>query len=420
MENKIQLIKAKDILDSRGNPAIEVELITDSPSGEKSFLASVPSGASTGKNEAVELRDEDGKGVNKAIQNINEIIAPKIIGKDPTNQKEIDQLLIDLDGTENKSRLGANALLAVSIAVCRAGAGAENLPLYKYINKSLNLKSQNLKLKIPFPMFNILNGGAHIRSLGLKNHLDIQEFMIVPQKKSFAENLELAKTITNNLKEILIKQFGESFVIGDEGGYAPAISKTREALNFLKEAIGENNSIKIALDCAASEFFNNEKYLLENKEFSKEELLNFYKDLVSKFEIISLEDPFSEENWEGFAKIKKELSEIIIVGDDLTTTNIKRIKEAQEKKACNAVIIKPNQIGTVTEAIAAAILAKSYNWKIIVSHRSGETMDDFISDFAVGISADFIKAGAYTKPERMVKYDRLLEIEKELRSGNSF
>ncbi|OGZ65929.1 MAG: phosphopyruvate hydratase [Candidatus Staskawiczbacteria bacterium RIFCSPHIGHO2_02_FULL_34_10] len=398
--SKIKSIEAREIKDSRGKPTVEVELTTE----KGSFVASCPSGASTGKNEALELRDSDGRGVSLAIKNVNEIIASKLKGKNPENQKELDELMISLDGTENKSRLGANSILPVSMAICRAGAASKKISLYQHISYI----SGNV-LRMPFPSFNILNGGVHA-----KNDLDLQEFMIVLQKKVFAENLVLGIKIFQSLTEILQKSEEGVLIMGDEGGYAPSILKAEQALYMIKNAIAQNSDVKIALDCAASEFYRDGKYVLEGKELSRNELVEFYKDLVQRFPIISIEDPFAEEDWEGFKEIKKALPKITIIGDDLTTTNIKKIKEAQNKYACNGVIIKLNQIGTVSETIEAVNLAKSYGWKIMVSHRSGETLDDFIADFAVGVGADFIKSGAYTKEERMVKYQRLLEIEKEL------
>ena len=399
--SKIKNIRAREIKDSRGNPTVEVELET----AKGVFLASVPSGASTGKNEALELRDEDGKGVLKAIKNVNDIIAPKLKGKDVLNQTEIDNLMIGLDGTENKSKLGANAILAVSLAVCRAGAGSQKLPLYKYISELTGLSES---LKIPLPMFNILEGGAHA-----DNELAIQEFMVVPQQKTFAENLILCNKIFQNLNELVEKNY-KNTGLGDEGGFAPQISKTEQALYLLKNAIASEDC-KIALDCAASQFFSEGKYNIDGQNLTRVELLDFYKNLVSLFSIISIEDPYAEEDWEGFKEITKELQKTIIIGDDLTTTNIKMIKEAHNKNACNGVILKLNQIGTVSETIEALNLAKSFGWRTIVSHRSGETMDDFIADFAVGTGADFIKSGSPSKEERMVKYSKLLEIEKELR-----
>ena len=413
--SKIKNITAREIKDSRGNPTLEVVLETEK--GE--YMASVPSGASTGKNEALELRDADGKGVQSAIKNVNEVIAPKLKGKDVINQTEVDELMIKLDGTENKSRLGANAILAVSIAVCRAGAGAQKVSLYQHIREvSLAHRGElSSPLKMPLAMFNILEGGAH--SAG-RNNLDIQEFMVVPHllagkqgKNSFAENLVLCNKIFQSLKSSIEKSFGTA-ELGDEGGFAPKISKTEQALYLLKSAIG-NDDAKIALDCAASQFYKNGKYIIEGQEFTGTGLLDFYEDLIKKFPIISIEDPYAEEDWNGFELINKKLgSNIPIIGDDLTTTNLKRIKEAHNKNACNGIILKPNQIGTITETINACKLAKSFGWKTIVSHRSGETMDDFIADLAVGLSTDFIKSGSPAKEERMVKYNRLLEIEKEI------
>ncbi|MEK7664902.1 MAG: phosphopyruvate hydratase [Patescibacteria group bacterium] len=406
---KIKSIKAREIKDSRGNPAVEVKLETE----KGIFFASVPSGASKGKNEALELRDEDGKGIKKALENINKAIAPALKNKNPENQGEIDKIMIDLDGTENKSRLGANSILAVSIVVCRAGAVAKKVPLYHHISEFCEVRPRK-NFKMPMAMFNILEGGAHA-----DNELDIQEFMIVPQKETFIENLVICNKIFQNLKNIIEKNFG-NVELGDEGGYAPKISKTEQALFLLKNAIGAEDC-KIAIDAAASQFFKGGKYNIEGKELTKPELLYFYEDLIKRFSIISIEDPFAEEDWQGFQFIMRQLGQkILAIGDDLTTTNIKRIKEAHNKNACNSVILKPNQVGTVSETIEASKLAKSFNWKTIVSHRAGETMDSFIADLAVGLNADFIKSGSPIKEERMVKYNRLLEIEKELSKNRKF
>ena len=401
--SKIKSIIAREILDSRGKPTVEVEVETD----KGSFVDSVPSGASTGATEALELRDADGKGVAIAIKNVNEIIAPKLRGMDVLNQQAIDDLMIELDGTENKSKLGANAILAVSLAVCRAGAGAKKVPLYKHIAE---ISGNNERMKVPFAMFNIINGGAHA-----KNDLDIQEFMIVPQKKTFMESLVACNKIFNNLKNNIEKSFGaEHLQLGDEGGFAPPISTAEQALFLLKGASEGEHDIKFALDSAASEFYKNGKYVLEGNEMHREQMIEFYKNLAREFPIISFEDPFSEEDWEGFREFTKEMPDKIIIADDLTTTNIKRIKEAHNKSACNGVLIKLNQIGSVSETLAAINMTKSFGWKVAVSHRSGETMDNFIADLAVGTGADFLKAGSPAKPERMVKYQRLLEIEREL------
>ena len=402
--SKIKEIIAREIKDSRGKSTVEVELETD----KGVYVASVASGASTGENEALELRDADGRGVNTAIKNVNEIIAPKLKGKDVLNQQEIDDLMISLDGTVNKSKLGANAILAVSVAVCKAGAGSKKVPLYQHISDLAGVKGE---AKIPFAMFNILNGGAHA-----KNDLDVQEFMIIPQKETFAENLVACSNIFNSLKEHISKNFGaEHLELGDEGGFAPPVATTEQALYLLKSAIESEPGVKFALDCAASEFFKNDKYDIDGREMTKAELLEFYEGLVKTFPIISIEDGFAESDWQGFESIVRQMGKnIIVVGDDLTTTNIEKIKEAHSKLACNGVILKLNQIGTVSETIQASNMAKSFGWKTIVSHRSGETMDNFIADLAVGLRADFLKAGSPAKPERMVKYQRLLEIEQEI------
>lgn len=401
--NKIKSVKASEIKDSRGIPTIEVELETD----KGSFVASCPSGTSTGKNEALELRDEDGRGVSKAIENVNKIIAKKLVGKDPSNQKELDDLMISLDGTENKSKLGANAILPVSMAICRAGASAKKIPLYQYIEALADIDHGTNVTPFPGPMMNFIEGGAHA-----DNRLDLQEFMVAPDNEKFSENLVIANKVFVNLSEVLSKNYGE-VKMGDEGGFAPPISKTEQALFLLKNAIGTEGAA-IAIDAAASQFYKDGKYTIEGKESTRTDLVDFYEDLVKRFNIISIEDPFSEEDWESFKEITRELKGIIIVGDDLTTTNVERMKEAHSKSACNGVIIKPNQIGTVTETIEASNLAKSYGWKTVVSHRSGETMDTFIADLAVGLGADFIKSGSPSQPERMVKYNRLLEIGNEM------
>ena len=416
--SRIQSIKAREILDSRGNPTVEVDLITK----EDIFRASVPAGASKGKYEAKELRDGgkryQGKGVLKAVRKINKVIAPALKGKYVINQKKIDSLMRKLDGTKNKSRLGANAILAVSMAVCRAGADARNIPIYQHIADIYNdklLTSPKKKFPLPRPCFNVINGGAHAG-----NDLDIQEFMIIPQKESFSRNLEQGTEIYQSLKEILKKNFGKQATnLGDEGGFAPPLKRTKEVLNLIIKAIGRagfSRKTKIGLDVAASQFQRNKRYYLDGKKLNSNELLNFYKKLIQKFPILFIEDPFAEEDLAGFRKITSSFDKkLLIFGDDLLTTNIDRIKKAQAKRACSGVIIKPNQAGTVTEAIEAAKLAKSYGWKILVSHRSGETQDSFIADLSVGISADFIKAGAPARGERVTKYNRLLRIEEEIK-----
>lgn len=397
----IKALIARQVLDSRKKPTVQVTLKTK----RGTFFASCPSGASTGKNEAVVLD------VDKAVKNINNIIAPKLIGLLETDQKLIDELLNKLNGTKSKKKLGANAILPVSIAVCRAGAKAQNLPLYKYIFENFSGKNyENSSRSFPKPCFNVINGGAHT-----DNDLDIQEFMIIPQEKSFYKNLKIAKKVFKKLKRIIRKELNrKSTVLGDEGGFAPKISDSEQALKMLVDAFGKFK-IKIGLDCAATQFYKNKKYVLNKNKLSKEELLEYYSNISGKFPIAFIEDPFSETDLEGFQQITKKLGKTIsIIGDDFLTTNISRIEKAEESKACNGTIIKPNQIGTVTETLEAVCLAKSYGWKIIVSHRSGETMDDFIADLAVGVGADYIKSGAPSRPERLIKYKRLVKIEKQL------
>ncbi|KPJ54817.1 hypothetical protein AMJ47_03125 [Parcubacteria bacterium DG_72] len=389
----IKSIKAKTILDSRKKPTVEVELKTE----KGRFLASCPSGASTGENEAKTVKPK------KAVDNVNKIIAKELKGQSETNQKKIDNILI-----RNKN-LGANAILPVSIAACRAGAKTRNFALYKYINElyrgpsSYKLVRGRASTSFPRPCFNIINGGVHA-----KNNLEIQEFMIVPNYSSFAKNLEVGKKVFNNLKKLLQKDFGKKgIVMGDEGGFSPPIYNDKECLGYISKAIG-NLKVDIGLDVAASEFYSKGKYTLDNKKLNREELLAFYKELVKKYPIIFIEDPFSENDDKGFSLAVKNLK-TIIVGDDYLTTNIKRIKRA--KNNCTGIIIKPNQIGTVFQTLEAVRLAKSYDWKTIVSHRSGETMDDFIADLAVGVGSEFIKSGAPSKPERLSKYNRLVKIE---------
>jgi len=407
MLGKIEKLTARTILDSRGNPTIEAVLVVDS----KIFKASVPSGASTGIYEAVELRDQD-NGVLSAIENINKIISPKLIGKSVCSQKSIDNLMINLDGTKNKSHLGGNAICAISLAICRAGAGVSGMELFRYV-KNIAEKEQGLLVKdysIPSPSFNIINGGCHA-----KNGLDVQEFMVVPSAKSFSGKMKKIQVIYGELKNILIKKFGEdSLSLGDEGGFAPAVSNTEDAIKLILES-ARKEKVGLILDVAASQFFKDEKYNVDGKSLTKQELVSYYENLVSKYPIIGIEDPFSEDDWEGFSLLTNSLGgKISIIGDDLLVTNSERIKKAQEEKAVNAALLKINQIGTVSESLEYAKLARNFGWKIMVSHRSGETLDDFISDFSVGIGADFIKSGAPSQEERMVKYNRLLEIEKEI------
>ncbi|MDP2909551.1 MAG: enolase [bacterium] len=394
----IKFLKARQIFDSRKNPTVEVVLRTD----KGVFCASCPSGASTGRNEAAVLESEI------AIKNINQIISPRLIGQNELNQKEIDNFLIKLDGTKNKRNLGANAILPVSMAVCRAGAKSAKLPLYKYISE---ICGGPFSAGFPKPCFNIINGGAHAA-----NRLDVQEFMIIPQEKSFRENLKIGKVIFKRLKKKIKKTLGkDSIILGDEGGFAPKISDPESALILILDTFGKYE-VKIGIDIAATQFYKNGKYILNKKKMGKEDLLEYYSGLAGKYPLVFIEDPYAETDSEGFEKITKEIGKkIAVIGDDFLTTNMERIKKARRNKACNGVIIKLNQIGTITETLEAVALAKEYGWKIIVSHRSGETVDDFIADLAVGIGADYIKSGAPSKPERLAKYKRLVRIEKELR-----
>ena len=429
LNSKIKEIKAREVLDSRGNPTVEVELKTELGS----FLALTPSGASKGKYEAKEVRDNEnryhGMGVLEAVNNVNNIIGPAIIGKDSTQQEEIDNFINQLDGTPDKSRLGVNAILPVSIAVCRAGAAAKNIPLYKHIQEFYkkrfsNQNKEEPNLKIPTPCFNIINGGAHAG-----NFLDFQEFMIVPQFEEFSKNLQAAVEIYQELKVIIKDYYGGLAInVGDEGGFTPPIKIPNEALDLILRAVKNLNyqkEVKIILDVAASQFFNqtsiaNEemqgnKYKTKMGVFTSDGLLNYYFDLIQNYPILGLEDPFGEDDFDGWqqlnSKVKSQSLSLLIIGDDLLATNIERIKITQEKGLCNAAIIKPNQIGTLTETIKAVDLAKYYGWKVVVSHRSGDTYDDFIADLAVGVGADFIKSGAPARGERVAKYNRLLKIE---------
>ena len=377
---RIKSIKARPILNSKGEKTIEVKLSTDLGT----FFSSVPSGTSKGRHEAIELKGE------RAAESVNKIIRPVLLNKNPKKQKEIDNLLLKLDGTKNKQKLGANAILAVSLAVLRAGKGGENLPLFKYISQIVGIRS-----KLPKPSILLVEGGLHG-----KTKLDFQEFMVIPEGKSFRESFLKGKKIYENLKKILKNQFGQKGIqLGLEGAFTPPISEPRKVLDFIMEA-AKDYKVKIGLDCAANNIKKG-KYGID-----------FYKKLVLDYPVSFLEDPFSEEDWRGFSGLNKRIGKkISIIGDDLLTTNIERMKKARKVGSCNGVIIKPNQVGTVSETLSAVKLGKSFGWKIIVSHRSGETMDDFIADLAVGVGADLIKAGAPTEPERMVKYKRLLEIE---------
>lgn len=419
---KIQSIRARQIIDSRGNPTVEVDLVTDTR-----HRAAVPSGASTGFYEALELRDGDkavygGKSVLKAVKNINEIIAPKLIGLDPRNQKDIDSIMLELDGTYNKATLGANAILGVSLAVCHAGAAAEGIPLYRHIASLAGTK----ELVMPVPAMNVINGGSHAG-----NKLAMQEFMILPLgASSFSEAMQMGSEVYHVLKGIIKKKYGQDACnVGDEGGFAPNIQDNREGLILLVDAIekaGYTGKVMLGMDVAASEFFIKEggKYDLDFKEqpndgskvLSGPELADLYKSFVAEFPIVSIEDPFDQDDWASWATLKAGV-DVQVVGDDLTVTNPKRIAEAVEKKACNSLLLKVNQIGSVTESIQAALDAKAAGWGVMVSHRSGETEDTFIADLSVGLASGQIKTGAPCRSERLAKYNQLLRIEEELGSG---
>lgn len=382
----ISKITPREILDSRGDPTVEVELELEN--GTKS-IASVPSGASVGSFEVIELRDADekrygGKGVLKAIEAINRTIVPAITGQEATQQAEIDKTLNDLDGTEHKSKLGANAILAVSLAVCKAAATDKKIPLYQYISELSGYKATFM----PRPMFNFIEGAKHA-----DNNLEIQEFMVIPLGKTFGENYQIASEQFHILKKTL-KDRKLGVAVGHEGGFAPNLENDEQALQLLSEL----SNVKIALDMAG----------VIPKGMSID-------DILVKYPIVSIEDPFGEDDWQNWLElVGKYTNNILIVGDDLLATNKKRLEEAIVKKAVNAVIVKPNQIGTVTEAIEFVKLAKSNNFKLVVSHRSGETEDTFISDFAVGVAAEYLKFGAPSRGERVCKYNRLLRIEERL------
>jgi len=416
----VKSVHAREILDSRGNPTIEVDLVTE----KGTFRAAVPSGASTGIYEAVELRDGDksrylGKGVLKAVKNVNDTIGPQIIGKDVTKQEELDQFMIALDGTDNKGKLGANAILGVSLAACKAAAAHKGVPLYRHI---ADLAGTH-EIILPVPAFNVINGGSHAG-----NKLAMQEFMILPVgAPSFREAMRYGAEVYHHLKAVIKDKYGQDATnVGDEGGFAPNIQDNKEGLELLTVAIakaGYTGKVRIGMDVAASEFFENGVYDLDFKtknndgslKKSGSQLGDLYKDFVAHYDIISIEDPFDQDDWESYAQLTAAIGkEIQIVGDDLLVTNPKRIKTAIEKKACNALLLKVNQIGTVTESIEAAKAAKSAGWGVMVSHRSGETEDTFIADLVVGLSTREIKTGAPCRSERLAKYNQLLRIEEEL------
>lgn len=412
--DKIKKIRGREILDSRGNPTVEADLIFEDGSGAR---ASVPSGASTGSYEAVELRDNDkrygGKGVQKAVDNINNIISKELEGKE-FDQRSIDEKMIELDGTPNKENLGANAILGVSLAFAKAMAKHRMIPLYQYF---FEIGQTGNPIQMPVPMMNILNGGKHA-----ENSTDLQEFMIIPVgAKNFKEALRYGSEVFQSLKQILSKK-GLATTVGDEGGFAPELADNEAALKLIVEAIEKTSfvpgvDIALGIDSAATEFYKDDKYILsrENKEFSGAEMTDFYEGLIGKYPIISLEDPLSEDDWQGYSVLNSRLGKKIqIVGDDLYVTNVERITKGIESKATNAVLIKLNQIGTVTETINAIKLAKENDMLSVVSHRSGETEDSTIADFVVGLGTGQIKTGSLCRSERICKYNQLLRIEEDL------
>jgi len=414
---RITKIIAHEILDSRATPTIEaIVQLADSSVG----IYATPSGASVGKHEAVELRDQDltryaGKGVLKNLQKITSILAPKIIGMDSKDQRKIDSELINLDGSEDKSHLGANTILALSGAITKAEAISRKIPLYQYIAELSGLNIH--QFTIPTPMFNILNGGIH----GGGN-LDFQEFMVVPPKaNTYSTNLKVGVEIYYSLRETIISHSAIP-AIGDEGGYAPLLYSNIDALKIVEEAAtkaGYNVGLDVffSLDIASSNFKQGNSYKIKDRPVALNpgDFIDFYISLIEQFHLLSLEDPLGEDDWDDWKILTEKIgSETLVVGDDLITTNMERLEKAVAQKACNGVIIKPNQVGTITETIDVVRAAQKENIKIIVSHRSGETNDDFIADFAVGVNADYVKFGAPARGERVAKYNRLLEVEHEL------
>lgn len=411
----IEAVKAREILDSRGNPTLEAEVLVN----KKWFRASIPSGTSTGRYEAVELRDGsrryNGKGVLNAVANVNIEISGRLVGMDIMSQRAIDEALIHLDDTYTKHILGANAILAVSLACARAAAAHEKIPLFSYISQ---LTRKN-KFLLPVPQMNVINGGLHT---GLKKNNDVQEHLLLPiGAKSFAEGLQIGTECYHALKEIIVKKFrAQGALVADEGGFVPPVKSVSERLELMEKAV-ENagymmkKDVVFALDAAATHFFDGKMYTIGTKKYTAAALLDYYKALCREYPIYSLEDGFDEDDWGSWINLMKEIGKKVqIVGDDLLVTNPKRIREAIKKNACNALLLKVNQIGTLTEALDAAKLAQGNGWNVIVSHRSGETEDTFIADLAVGISAGQCKFGAPCRSERTAKYNQLLRIEEGL------
>lgn len=414
---KIKNIHAQEVLDSRGNPTVECKVVLEN---DISASAIVPSGASTGKHEAVELRDGDkdrylGKGVLKAVENVNTKIKEVVVGMDVENQEEIDQAMIALDGTENKSELGANAILSVSMACTKAAALSQDIPLYEYIAKLFDNPTDVYEM--PVPMINVLNGGKHAQGAS-----DIQEYMLMPVgAKNIQEGIRWGSEVFHHLGKIL-KEMEYPTTVGDEGGYAPTLGSNEKPLQLMVEAIKKANlkpgeDVVLAIDAAANEFYENDRYILkvDKKTLDREQLVNIYSNWVHKYPLISIEDGFAEDDWKGFKLLEEKLPDNVMnVGDDLFVTNIKRLQKGIEMECASAILIKLNQIGTLSETIDVIKNAEEVGMNCIISHRSGETEDTFIADFAVGSGVGFIKTGSMSRSERVAKYNRLLRIEREL------
>jgi enolase len=421
---KIKNIWAREILDSRGEPTIEAACQLESG---HIAVASVPSGASTGTHEALELHDNDpnrfhGKGVLTAVANVNQVLGPALVGVDPSDQEAIDQKIIQMDSTDNKTKLGANSILAVSVVVAKAGALANNTSLYYWIQALAQRKGINVTLKAPTPLFNMINGGLH----GAGN-LDFQEFFVIPAtNKAFSQGLQSGVEIYHTIGENLSRR-GAIHSVGDEGGYAPNLFTNADALEILVDSINQTpytmgRDVFLGLDVAANSFLTNGEYSIKDKStpMSEDVFIEYYKDINERYHLAVLEDPLAEDAWEGWKKLLSVLgNQILIVGDDLLATNPNRVQKAINEAACNAILIKPNQIGTITETLNVIKQARDANWKVVVSHRSGETNDWFIADFAVGVGADYVKFGAPARGERVAKYNRLLAIETEIKHASA-
>lgn len=412
----IQLVQAREILDSRGVPTIETLVTLDNG---VTAIASVPSGTSTGKHEAVEVRDKDpqrfsGKGVLKGVQNVNQVIAPAIVGMDPTRQTALDQAMVNLDGTVNKEHLGANAILSVSIAAAKAGALSVGLPLYEYFRQKYQLIST---FSMPTPIFNLINGGAH----GAGN-LDFQEFQVVPaSNKTYSQALQMGAEIFMTLEEVLISK-GAVHAVGIEGGFSPNLYTNVDAFQLFFETVAKTKyviaqDLFLSLDAAANYFYKGGKYKIRDRvnAFSTTEMIQYYKELHEQYHVFAIEDGLMEDDWEGWKKLTQGLQQyMLIIGDDFLSTNKERVQRAIQEGAATAVLVKPNQIGTISETVEVVKMARDAGWQCVFSHRSGETTDDFMADFAVGLGADYVKFGAPNRGERVSKYNRLLKIESEL------